>query len=115
MNREELEKEAEKWVYEKNAVNCIRKQIPYFDFAQKAYIAGAEAHSTQWHDLEQDPTDLPKDYKTMCICLSDFGSKYEPVPRVCVGYYDSLGWSDYMGSALYSTVRYWCEIPKSEE
>ena len=69
----------------------------------------------QWHDLEKDPNDLPKDYKTMCICLGDFGSQYQPVPRVCVGYYDSLGWSDYMGSSLYSTVRYWCELPKFKE
>lgn len=70
-----------------------------------------ERMKVKWHDLEKDPNDLPKDYKTMCICLSNFGSKYEPVPRVCVGYCDSLGWSDYMGSSLYSTVRYWCEIP----
>ena len=64
-----------------------------------------------WHDLEEDPTDLPKDCKTLCICLSDYGSKYEPVPQVWVGYYDSLGWADYMGNSLYSNVRFWCESP----
>lgn len=74
--------------------------------------AQIEKMKIKWHDLEKDPNDLPKDYKTMCICLSDFGSKYEPVPQVCVGYCDSLGWSDYMGSSLYSTVRYWCELPQ---
>jgi hypothetical protein len=65
----------------------------------------------EWHDLEKDPTDLPKDCKTMCICLSDYGSKYEFVPQVWIGYCDSLGWSDYMGSSLYHNVRFWRELP----
>ena len=93
------------------AVDTMTAMVEFAEQETKELQAQIEKMKIKWHDLEKDPKDLPKDYKTMCICLSDFGSEYEPVPRVCVGYCDSLGWSDYMGSSLYSTVRYWCELP----
>lgn len=127
MTKEELEKEAEE--YARNTYEmCSYSGLPYASdrrARQQAFLAGAEPREkriveleaqigkmkVKWHDLEKDPNDLPKNCKTMCICLGDFGSKYQSVPQVCIGYCDSLGWSDYMGSSLYSTVRYWCELP----
>ena len=124
MTKEELEKEAcegyIKRIRQVGVKDNYRNQTyndGYLDGAEprEKRIAELEAQieKKKWHDLQKDPSDLPKDYKTMCICLSDFGSKYEPIPQVCIGYCDSLGWSDYMGSSLYSTVRYWCELPQS--
>lgn len=127
--REELEQAFKSGIAELEKENAELKQAEkdkvvehfeaYGQCRDSRRIAELEAQiermKVKWHDLEKDPNDLPKDYKTMCICLSNFGSKYEPVPQVCVGYCDSLGWSDYMGSSLYSTVRYWCEIPLFKE
>ena len=131
MTKEELEKEAEEYGEKdlggKYLSSVVAKdKLHAYKLGQyDGFIAGAEPREKRiaeleaqiekkkWHDLQKDPSDLPKDYKTMCICLSDFGSKYEPIPQVCIGYCDSLGWSDYMGSSLYSTVRYWCELPQS--
>lgn len=140
MTKEELEKEAENFIIDRYKLNeCYREDNAetreymrmdvhsQYEEEYQLYIAGAEPREkriveleaqigkmkVKWHDLEKDPNDLPKNCKTMCICLSDFGSKYEPVPQVCVGYCDSLGWSDYMGSSLYSNVRHWCELPQA--
>lgn len=122
MTEEELEKEKEAEEYARKNYGLkyaveddCRRLTPEESACMNGYLAGTKAHLPQWHDLRKNPEDLPKDYRTLCICLKDFGSKYEPIPQVYVGYCDSLGWSDYMGSSLYSNVRYWCELPKLEE
>ena len=95
--------------------DCIRfidTKKHYYD----GYIAGATENGIQWHDLRKNPNDLPKNKDVMCICLGQICKRFYPFPTECwIGYYDALGWSDYMGSSLYSNVFYWCEIPQFKE
>lgn len=53
MTAEEM---AEEWV-KSQMVHCIQEQVPYFDFAMQAYLAGLKAGKTKWHKVADG--DLP--------------------------------------------------------
>lgn len=82
-----LEKEAEDWLDIKYLPDMgVRHPC------KVAYIAGAEAHLSQWHDLRKDPSDLPKDTAVLYLVRVyswDFGfshlyKKYGTyIPVVC--------------------------------
>ena len=78
------------------------------DLAIAAYMQGAERYKTKWHDLRNNPNDLPEPHTTV---LDENGDKVE--------YIEYGKWQAY--SEYYE--RYyevdppiaWCEIPKFEE
>ena len=69
-----------------------------------ADIAGLKAGRPQWHDLEKEPTDLPKDnHNVWCKALDHYGE----------GWYDkdTNTWTlIYRGYHLHC-IEAWCEIP----
>lgn len=93
--------------YEENA-ECIevddygRKVYGCLEIEQ-AWLAGFEAGKPKWHDLREDPTDLPKE---KCDVLNENGNTL---------HYDSgYFYKDY----IFCTKEYpiaWCEMPKYEE
>ena len=68
------------------------------------FLAGLKAGRSQWHDLEKDPTDLPKDnHNVWCKALDHYGE----------GWYDkdTNTWTlIYRGYHLHC-IEAWCEIP----
>ncbi|MBO7715879.1 MAG: hypothetical protein J6S85_20110 [Methanobrevibacter sp.] len=58
MTKEELKQEAEDFVMGIKAKEAIQKQIPYFDFAQKIYLAGAEPRENRIVELEKENKEL---------------------------------------------------------
>lgn len=109
MTDKELEKKAEEHI-KKNMVECIQKQIEYFEFAKHSYIAGAKENRVVWHGLRKNPNDLPENQKEV-LCLLWEDSYY-------IGYYStncemwcfnefSLCKDENEGE-----VTAWCELPK---
>ena len=68
------------------------------------FLAGLKAGRPQWHDLEKEPTDLPKDnHNVWCKALDHYGE----------GWYDkdTNTWTlIYRGYHLHC-IEAWCEIP----
>ena len=74
------------------------------DMVAQAFLAGLKAGRPQWHDLEKEPTDLPKDnHNVWCKALDHYGE----------GWYDkdTNTWTlIYRGYHLHC-IEAWCEIP----
>ena len=110
------EEKAEEWV-KSQMVHCIQEQVPYFDFAIQAFLAGlkagkdiaetdlatiaymqgAERYKPKWHKVADG--DLPNNYRYV---WTNEGA----------GYHDDDGWWDDFGRL--QNVVAWCE-PKFEE
>lgn len=78
------------------------------DLAIVAYMQGAERYKLKWHDLRNNPNDLPEPYTTV---LDENSNKVE-----YIGYGKWQVYSEYY--ERYSEVDppiAWCEIPKFEE
>ena len=77
---------------------------PYTDGFKDGFLAGLKAGRPQWHNLEKDPTDLPKDkHDVWCKYLDQYGE----------GWYDkdTNTWTlIYRGYHLHC-IEAWCEIP----
>ena len=81
------------------------KKETAFNFAERAYNAGATENGIQWHDLKKDPNDLPKKNKSYWVYIDCQGNKiYRSV--VWQGYW--LDWYDGIPIA-------WCEEPQFKE
>lgn len=101
------EEMADKWVKEHTEIidneelemEYIKEPDP-----KQAFLAGLKAGRPQWHDLEKDPTDLPKDnHDVWCKALDHYGE----------GWYDkdTNTWTlIYRGYHLHC-IEAWCEIP----
>lgn len=71
---------------------------------KQAFLAGLKAGRPQWHDLEKDPTDLPKDkHDVWCKALDHYGE----------GWYDkdTNTWTLIYRGYLLHCIEAWCEIP----
>ena len=72
------------------------------------FLAGLKAGRPQWHDLEKDPTDLPKDnHNVWCKALDHYGE----------GWYDkdtNIWTLIYRGYHLHC-IEAWCEIPSFDK
>ena len=57
--------------------NCIRWEcdsLPVDDIAKENFLAGLKAGRPQWHDLQEDPNDLPEaHWKNWVIAVYDGG------------------------------------------
>ena len=68
------------------------------------FLAGLKAGRPQWHDLEKDPADLPKDkHNVWCKCLDEYGE----------GWYDkdTDTWTLIYRGYHVHCIEAWCEIP----
>lgn len=79
-----------------------------FDLTQKAYtkglVTGLKAGRPQWHDLEKDPTDLPKDkHDVWCKWLDQYSE----------GWYDkdTDTWTLIYRGYHVHCIDAWCELP----
>ena len=54
---------------------CIMERIAHDEYEELSKIVGEEAN--KWHDLRKDPTDLPKDTKTVWVILSERPTEVE--------------------------------------
>ena len=76
----------------------------YLNNLKEGFLAGLKAGRPQWHDLEKEPTDLPKDnHNVWCKALDHYGE----------GWYDkdTNTWTlIYRGYHLHC-IEAWCEIP----
>lgn len=126
MNMTDNEKAAE--YVSKQCVNCIRyyckkqnkKKIGSIDccneylFQRKHFLAGLAEGKPKWHDLREDPNDLPKEIE---ICSN-------PVYVISPHGNSDLAQYDYKSKLwcykhsnehiLYEVIA-WCELPKFEE
>ena len=106
MTEEELREKMKKDLDEAFNVKSI---IDFqFDLLQKAYTKGLEtglkADRPQWHDLEKDPADLPKDkHNAWCKCLEECGE----------GWYDkdTDTWTLIYRGYHVHCIEAWCELP----
>ena len=77
------------------------------ELIQKGIKYGYKAGRPQWHDLEKDPTDLPKDFHNVwCQYLDQYGE----------GWYDSKTgyWTLIYRDYHTHCIKAWCELPKRE-
>ena len=82
---------------------------------RKAYIAGATENGIQWHDLREDPNDLPpmiederKISNTVWLHIHNWGTDE--------GYYDYIKCSWIVRCRIVDlNVIAWCEIPQFKE
>jgi len=70
---------------------------------QKAYLAGLNANRPKWHDLRENPNDLPKESETV---QDENGERFYYFRGHFYYFNDSI--SDHKPIA-------WCEIPEFEE
>lgn len=73
MTLEEKAKDyANKWLWAVKDLEIEHKTDPKPEYIriEEAYLAGAKENGVVWHDLEKDPTDLPKGYaeNTKFLC-----------------------------------------------
>ena len=71
---------------------------------KQAFLAGLKAGRPQWHDLEKDPNDLPKDkHNVWCKCLDQCGE----------GWYDkdTNTWTLIYRDYHVHCIEAWCELP----
>ena len=94
------------------------KDMAETDLATIAYMQGAERYKPKWHDLMEDPNDLPaKRQHVLCYtsdpwCHNQKGLKNVKHCDVEMGTYMGTGeW--YIGCYhTYAPPKAWCEIPK---
>ena len=94
------------------------------DMVTQAFLAGLKAGRPQWHDLEKDPTDLPKESGRYLVYVGggvngvyplDFDTEAKDFGYWCLDVGDNLGVRD----TIFETVTErnedkviaWCEIP----
>ena len=82
----------------------VEHLLSFPKYFEKTFLAGLKAGRPQWHDLEKEPTDLPKDnHNVWCKALDHYGE----------GWYDkdTNTWTlIYRGYHLHC-IEAWCEIP----
>ena len=97
------EEMAEEYI-EKNCKIWEEGELTVDEIVRLVYLAGLNAGRPQWHDLEKEPTDLPKDnHNVWCKALDHYGE----------GWYDkdTNTWTlIYRGYHLHC-IEAWCEIP----
>ena len=104
-----LEEKAEEYVIKNVCENCNHCQskgyigCDTYRFAKKTYIDSAKENGIQWHDLEKDPNDLPKNKRKVWCDYDDGYGK---------GFYDKDddGWW-IEGHLFCSIIIAWCELP----
>ena len=88
---------------------CCGKSLlsPYWDLWQDGAEFGYNK-ALEWHDLEKDPTDLPKDFHN--VWCQSYGGEYE------VGWYekDTEYWTLIYSHYYTKHIKAWCELPKRE-
>lgn len=103
-----LKKEAEKWV----DAEYDNSYTPDCNFsarmdATRAYMAGAKAHTIQWHDLRKDG-ELPRQDGHTCFSIDVLSND-----KKCVYYrFDSGLW--FCGNKEVKVIA-WCELPEYKE
>ena len=92
------EEMAEEWVKENSYPynDCPTIQ----DKLKRTFLAGLKAGRPQWHNLREDPNDLPK---RVCYVLNQAGTE--------TAYRPDRGFLGFGGIRVVA----WCEIPKFEE
>lgn len=78
-----------------------------FEFGVKSNEKANKIVANEWHNLEENPNDLPKDKRNVWCYYGDGYGK---------GYYDkdSEGW--WIEGHLYcSAIDAWCELPKYDK
>ncbi|MBR4396576.1 MAG: hypothetical protein IKS93_01840 [Methanobrevibacter sp.] len=73
---------------------------------ERAYLAGLKACRPQWHDLQKDKNDLPKEYDTVLVCTED--TDLHRLYLLC-NYHYGKWWFAY-GETVDDVIA-WCEIP----
>ena len=91
------------------------------------FLAGLKAGRPQWHDLEKDPTDLPKDTTSLYLVrvyswdfgLSHLYKKYGMyIPTVCEWsgeHFKALNDMAYSNARNIKSCIAWCEIPSFDK
>lgn len=107
MTDEEMAEEYRKSLKQRLIDEDNFERLEMFDEnVEESFLAGLKAGRPQWHDLREDPNDLPSDYRTV---LDENGSKV---------YYDyNIKYWRYDDEDLHITTppTAWCEIPTFEK
>ena len=72
---------------------------------EKLYIQGAKEHSVVWHDLRENPSDMPTGKKRVLV-----STKY----MTHIVYYKINHFEDEDGDNIGEVIA-WCEIPEFEK
>ncbi len=73
---------------------------------KQAFLAGLKA-KTQWHDLRDNPKDLPEDGDNVLCWLKDDGCE--------TGYYEAEDFTFFAPGIDFSDVIAWCDLPIFED
>lgn len=110
MTREEMAEE-----YSKSACAWIEDREPLDERdIQQAFLAGLKAGRPQWHDLEKDPNDLPKEVGNYIVCYLDTACERHTFELSFVDYFEDKHWIDEDNHNIEGYdegVIAWCEIP----
>lgn len=92
-----------------HSVKAIREQIPYFEFAEQMFLEGLrEGRKLEWHNLRENPSDLPPTHSTV---LDENGDKVE-----YIGYGKWQVYSEYYEKYVeIDKPVAWCELPEFNE
>lgn len=100
------EEMAEEWV-KSQMVHCIQEQVPYYDFAMQAYLAGLKAGKPNWHKVaDGDYPPCGKGNYTISV-LTDKGD-------IAYYSYNYDCWIAEPSSGEIDPPIAWCEIPRFE-
>ena len=99
---------AQNWVMN-NAKEYNFGEESAFQFAERAYIAGATENGIQWHDLRKDPNDLPKHNDYVLVAYEYDDKTYSD------RYIDGDWESDYKDPYCSPRVIAWVEKPQFKE
>ena len=109
-----LEEKADKYAF---GLKLTDSPLGYFyEYMQKAYIAGATENGIVWHDLRKNPDDVPL-IEGRYLCILDYGRTHSK-PVVLMYADDRLGhfvWVADDDDIYDGCVSKWAEIPKFED
>jgi len=97
--------------YEDRLVD-LEKKLAKYRIENEQLKAEIESLKTDWHDLREEPKDLPDTSREVLI-VRDFGEN-KPYKVEFDNYYnDFVGWGlNYREHAYFTKVIAWCEVPQ---
>lgn len=81
---------------------------------KQAWLDGFAEGKPKWHNLRNNPDDLPKECENVLLCLCGVGVRHYSVGCFIKTNNDLSWWSNIVSKELYNVIA-WCELPKFEE
>ena len=102
------EEMAEEWVNKEISLGTSMYNPQIEHYCKQAFLAGLKAGRPQWHDLRENPNDLPKEKETVVAIYENNALRH----KILTFYRDKKWVNIFQGySYIVSPIIAWCEIP----